>query len=231
MPVLARAADVLDAAGLARWLPDAGAVRSCIDKWRFAQAIEAAGVAAPPTALGGADGVPGPWIVKPRFGRGSRDVYTADTLAELEWALRRVPEPIVQTRLEGLEFTVDALVGRDGRLAGAVPRWRLETKAGISSKGRTFEDPALLGEVERLLAAIGLEGPANVQGFLRADDGTCAFVEVNPRFSGGLPLSLEAGADLVGEYLRGLLGESVRPERLRYRAGTTMTRHLAEVYV
>jgi carbamoyl-phosphate synthase large subunit len=229
--VLSRSRAALAEAGLAAWLPDGRAVETCVDKWLFAQAVQAAGVLAPPTALGTGDGVPGPWIVKPRFGRGSRDVYTADDPAELDWALARVPQPIVQTRLTGMEFTVDALVTRDGRLAGAVPRWRLETKAGISSKGRTFDDPELIDGVEALLNALGLDGPANVQGFIREDDGTFAFVEVNPRFSGGLPLSLASGADLVGEYLRGILGEPPAPERLPYRAGTTMTRHLAEIYV
>ncbi len=229
--VLARARDTLADAGLAAWLPDAHAVETCVDKLRFAHAVHTAGLPAPATALATGASVPPPWIVKPRFGRGSRDVHAADDPDALDWALRRVPEPIVQTRLKGLEFTVDALMDRSGRLAGAVPRWRLETKAGISSKGRTFEDPDLLDAVEALLRTVGLDGPANVQGFLRADDGTFAFVEVNPRFSGGLPLSLEAGADLVGEYVRGILGEPVAPERLRYSAGTTMTRHLAEVYV
>ena len=52
----------------------------------------------------------------------------------------------------------------------------------------------------------------------------------NPRFSGGLPLSLAAGADLVGQYLRGLLGLPMRPERLRARAGVTMVRYFAEVF-
>ena len=51
----------------------------------------------------------------------------------------------MQTRLHGMEFTVDALVDRDGSLVAAVPRWRLETKAGISSKGRTFGDDQLVG--------------------------------------------------------------------------------------
>ena len=206
-------------------------MRTCLDKWTFAQAVATAGIPHPPTNLGRANGVQGPWIVKPRFGRGSRDVYTADEPDELAWSLARVPQPIVQTRLVGMEFTVDALMRRDGRLAGGVPRWRLETKAGISSKGRTFDDPELVEGVEALLAALGLDGPANVQGFVREDDGTFVFVEVNPRFSGGLPLSLAAGADLVGEYLRGILGEQPAPARLAYRAGTTMTRHLAEAYV
>jgi len=55
-------------------------------------------------------------------------------------------------------------------------------------------------------------------------------IEVNPRFSGGLPLSLHAGADFVGEYLRLIMGRAPRPERLVARPGVTMLRHFDEIY-
>lgn len=229
MAILADSSDVLTEAGLRHWLPEPETVGNCVDKWRFAQVVLDAGIPAPATGLASAAGVPGPWIVKPRFGRGSRDVYPVDSTGELAWALDRVPEPIVQSRLSGREFTVDALVGRDGRMAGAVPRWRLETKAGISTKGETFACTMLTKRTGELLDALRLRGPANVQGFVSAD-GDISFVEVNPRFSGGLPLSLAAGADLVGEYLMGLLGRPVRPEHLTFRAGVVMTRYFEEIF-
>jgi carbamoyl-phosphate synthase large subunit len=53
---------------------------------------------------------------------------------------------------------------------------------------------------------------------------------VNPRFSGGLPLSLAAGADLVGEVVRGTLGQPLRRERLQYRPGVRMIRSFSEVF-
>ena len=230
MLALAAAEEELAAAGLATWLPDRRALELCVDKWLFACALREASLPTPPTALATADGIPGPWIVKPRFGRGSRDVYGVDGPDDLSFALARVPEPIVQTRVSGLEFTVDALVDRHGVLAGAVPRWRLETKAGISTKGRTFEDEALRRAVAALLAAVGLRGPANVQGFLQ-EDGSLVFIEANPRFSGGLPLSLAAGADLVGQYLRGVVDLPILPQRLAYRPGVTMTRHHEDVFL
>lgn len=228
MIVLNHHLDDFRAAGLACWVPSIAAVTACIDKWEFARVLAGAGIDAPCTGLGTVTAVPGPWIVKPRNGRGSRDVYTVDDESELDWALRRVADPIVQTRIDGREFTVDALVDRDSRLAGAVPRWRLETKAGISTKGRTFRSNAVEEAVRDTLAAVGLTGPANVQGFVRPDN-TVAIVEVNPRFSGGLPLSLAAGADLVGEFLRGVMGETIRPENLRFRADVTMLRHFEEI--
>jgi hypothetical protein len=46
-----------------------------------------------------------------------------------------------------------------------------------------------------------------------------------------LALSLAAGADLVGEYLRGVLGMPIRPERLAFKPDITMVRHFQEIYV
>ena len=194
--------------GAAVWLPRRRAVVACVDKWRFWKIAEHALVPTVPTALGEdevaaiVEQIPGPWIVKPRFGRGSHDVYAVDDPAELAWACRRITEPIVQTRVGGQEFTLDMLTDRDGRLAGAVPRWRLETRAGISTKGRTFADERVTRIAERVVEIFSLRGAANLQGFV-TDDDRIVVTELNPRFSGGLSLSLAAGADLVGEFVRG----------------------------
>ena len=118
---------------------------------------------------------------------------------------------------------------RSGSVAGLVPRWRLETKGGISTKGRTFADAEVENSATLALKAVGVVGPANVQGFL-TDEGDVVVVEINPRFSGGLPLSLHAGADLVGEYLRAIRGEPMRPERLIARPGASMRRYFEEVF-
>jgi carbamoyl-phosphate synthase large subunit len=223
------AAVPLAEAGAAIWLPGPWTVEHCVDKWLFYELMTQHGVPVPATGRYSERGVPGPWIVKPRFGRGSRDVYDAANVTDLTYALSHAPEPLVQTKITGREFTVDTLSGPDGRLYGAVPRWRVETKAGISTKGITFDDPELTGMVAELLGVLRLEGPACVQGF-RTDEGQLVFIEVNPRFSGGLPLSLASGADLVGQYLNRILGGVVQPERLHYRSGVTMLRYFDEVF-
>jgi carbamoyl-phosphate synthase large subunit len=221
--------------GAALWLPKRRSVVACVDKWRFWKIAEYAHIPAAPSALGDAavdsitDSLPGPWIVKPRFGRGSRDVYAVDEPTELARACRRIDQPIVQTRLRGREFTLDLLVDREGRIAAAVPQWRLETRAGISTKGRTFRDHRLTEIAERVVAAYSLTGAANLQGFV-TDEDDIVVIEVNPGFSGGLSLSLAAGADLVGEFVRGTLGLNLRPEQLEFRPGVTMVRHYTELF-
>jgi carbamoyl-phosphate synthase large subunit len=226
---LAAGAARLAAAGVATWLPDAAAVDVCCDKAAFARAMAAAGMPHPATAASADEvaGVPGPWVVKPLAGRGSRGVRLLDERASVVEALREDPGLIAQTRLTGREFTADALVDRDGGLLAVVPRWREETKAGISVKGRTFASDAVTGVVAAALAAVGLTGPANVQGFV-ADDGTATIVEINPRFSGGLPLTLAAGADVVSAYLAGVRGAPL--PALSFRPGVAMSRYFAETY-
>ena len=228
-PALISGTDYLTEAGVRTLLPSAKSAATCTDKWAFATAMREAGVPAPTTGLGTADGVPGPWVVKPRHGRGSRDVVLCDTLDSVRDALHIVPEPIVQTRLTGTEFTCDVLIDPTGQVAGAVPRWRLETKAGISVKGQTFDSDDVLHVVSQVIKAVGLIGPVNVQGFV-TDDGVVNVHEVNPRFSGALPLSLAAGADLVEEYLRAVLGLPIRPERLKARPDVMMFRYFSEVF-
>ena len=39
-----------------------------------------------------------------------------------------------------------------------------------------------------------------------------------------------AEENLVGEYLRGVMGLPLRPERLAFRSGVTMIRHFEEVF-
>ena len=222
---------VLDHMGVRTWLPDPAAADLCLDKVAFATTMHAAGVPHPATAWTAATAgrIPGPWVVKPARGRGSRDVIMVDDPADLDHAFATVPGAIVQTRLPGREFTADALIGRDGALLACVPRWRDETRGGISTRGTTFESPAVTEVVTATLRAVRHTGPANVQGFV-SDTGEVTVVEVNPRFSGGLPLTLAAGADVVGTYLAGILDPATPLPALGFQPGVRMARHFSEVY-
>jgi carbamoyl-phosphate synthase large subunit len=226
---LSGATEYLAEAGVATLMPSAASVATCVDKWAFHEAMTAAGLPVPATGLGKADDVPGPWVVKPRFGRGSRDVHVATSQQRLRAAMTATPQPLVQSQLTGREFTADVLVDASGVVLAVCPRWRNETKAGVSTKGETFADAEVANVASLVVKATGLVGPANVQGFV-AEDGGVTVHEVNPRFSGGLPLTLYAGADLVTEYLREILGLRPRAERLMARPGVQMRRYLAEVF-
>lgn len=211
------------------WVPHLDALTGCVDKLRFAQVMSEAGIPSPVTSRGCERPPPGPWVVKPRRGRGSRDVLLVDDARDLDAACRLVPDAIVQARCSGREFTADCLVDRSGRVRAVVPRWRTETRGGISTKGTTFRDPAVDDAVCRVIRAVGLTGTSNVQGMVDHDGQVC-IIEVNPRFSGGLPLSLAAGADLVGQHLAGLHGEPIDDAQLTFRPGVSMVRWFAQSF-
>ncbi|WP_177319539.1 ATP-grasp domain-containing protein [Actinoplanes philippinensis] len=223
--VLASFEPAVNALGVRTWLPDPAAAELCLDKIAFATTLHAAGVPHPVTAwtAAAATQVPGPWVVKPARGRGRRDVILVDDPAHLPYAFATVPAAIVQTRLPGREFTADALVARDGTLLACVPRWRDETR------GTTFASLAVTEVVAAALRAVRHTGPAGVQGFV-TDSGEATIVEVNPRFSGGLPLTLAAGADVVGTFLSAVLDPGTAVAPLGFRPGVRMARHFAEVY-
>jgi carbamoyl-phosphate synthase large subunit len=231
LPALAVGTPRLAAAGVGTWLPDQAAVELCCDKAAFARRMRAAGIPHPATAadVAGLRDVPGPWVVKPRSGRGSRGVQLLDSPAAVLAAMSDDPQLITQTRLTGREFTADALVGREGTVLTVVPRWRDEVKAGISVKGSTFSSEEVTDLTRAALAAVGLTGPANLQGFV-ADDGTATVVEINPRFSGGLPLTLAAGADVVSAYLAGVREPEAELPLLYFTPGVAMSRYFAETF-
>jgi len=222
---LARVTQSLHDVGCKTWLPDLDAVERCIDKERFARLMDRYDIAHPPTSthVRGLRRIPGPWVVKPRRGRGSRGVVMSNNLREVRSLLRRNKDLIVQSCLEGDEFTADVLVDRNGRMMTCVPRWRLATRGGISVHGLTFDSPEVTRSCAEVVAATGITGPANIQGMVD-HEGSVSIIELNPRFSGGLPLTLAAGADVVGAYLQAIVEPDRRIATLYFDPGVRMTR-------
>lgn len=147
-----------------------------------------------------------PLIVKPRAGSASRGVFRVNTGEQLAFLARQsdAEDLIVQVPAPGREYTVDVLVNRSGRCVCAVPRKRLEVRAGEVSKGITVRHPMVEGLAKSIAEALpGSYGPMNIQIFHDADSGALNVVEINPRFGGGYPLTKAAG----GLYIRWILEE------------------------
>lgn len=228
---LAVVSPTLGELGCKTWIPDLKSVELCLDKVAFAFVMEEYGIAHPPTATTpqGCRRLPGPWIVKPRRGRGSRGFAFVDTRRNLRRIMRSDKELLAQSRLAGEEFTADVLVDRNGEVVTCVPRWRLETRGGISVKGLTFDSEVVTRVCAEVVAATGITGPANIQGMIDAS-GAVSIIELNPRFSGGLPLTLAAGADVVGAYLQAILEPERRIAPLYFDVGIRMTRYFEEIF-
>jgi carbamoyl-phosphate synthase large subunit len=226
LPHLSGLRGELDGLGVRMWLPELPAIEACTDKARFAEVLADHGIPAPRTVLPNQLGrAPDrPLVVKPRRGQGAQDVIYCDTRAQAATLCELVPDPIVQERVSGREFTADCLVDRGGR-ASAILRYRLVVKGGLAMVSATFRDAEVEQRVKAVLAATGLVGACCVQGFL-CENGPHRVVitEANLRFAGGFPAAEAAGADLVGQYLNGLFGHRIDHDRLRYQPDVRLTK-------
>jgi len=170
-----------------------------------------------------------PLFIKPRGGRGGVGAFPVRTARELAFFLDYVDDPVVQTFLEGPEYTLDVLCRFDGTPLSIVPRERVVIRAGVIDRGRTVHAPALMGLAEQVCRALRFGGPVNIQCRMRGDEPVV--FEINPRFSGGIPLTIAAGADFPAWLLRLAMGESVEPALGAFQAGLWMTNYETSVFV
>ncbi len=136
-----------------------------------------------------------PLFMKPRVGRGSRGTQFFDNV-------EAVPDKLISTDnlfcefLPGQEYTADVMCDMKGKPLVIVPRKRLDTEQGISVLGETEKRADLMEIIKEMCSQLVFRGAANIQFKLDAD-GKPKLVEVNPRFSGGLPITAAAGINLV----------------------------------
>ncbi len=140
-----------------------------------------------------------PLIVKPLDGMGSQGVFRAENREQLDFFYGYVRNPMIQSCAAGTEYTVDVLCDEGGTPVYIVPRVRLEVRSGEVVKSRTERQRTVVRETMGLLEALNREGrvsgPMTIQCFLSEGGETVSFIEINPRFGGGVPLSFAAGAD------------------------------------
>ena len=172
-----------------------------------------------------------PLLIKPWDGSCSIGVNKINTMEELIFFQQYVKNPIVQEYIQGDEYTCDVYVDCSGKVRCVVPRKRLETRAGEVSKGLTTDDAdiiaAVTNVVEKLPHAIGC---MTIQCF-KQSDGRITFIEINPRFGGGHPLSIHAGADFPKWIIQEMLGMECDARQDCWQNDLAMLRYDDEVIV
>lgn len=176
-----------------------------------------------------ASSLPYPVIAKPRRGSSGKGVLTAAGPAALGVAIA-TDDHIVQSVAPGAEYTVDVWVDQDGTVRSAVPRRRIEVRAGEVSKGVT-EGNSMVGDLARRVAGElpDAYGPLTIQIF--ADGVQAQVIEINARFGGGYPLSWRAGARTTLWAIQDALSRRYDPASFVWRDGLVMLRHDESVFV
>ena len=228
---LAEARDRFEAVGARVVVSSAEVTRTCWDKREAFRFLSENGVATP-RLLSFKEAVRGPFpvIAKDRYGSGSKRVRQVHSPSAMKRMGRRRKRLLIQEYVEGREYTVDVYTGLDGRPRIAVPRWRIQVRAGEVSKGMTVRHPEVIRRSMHLAEVLGqCRGVITCQCRV-GPDGAVKFFDVNPRFGGGVPLAIRAGADFPKWLIEEHLGREPEIDPDGWESGLVMLRYDEAVF-
>ncbi len=224
-PLLAEQRIKLEKAGIYLLLSDLAVIKTCQDKYKLYQYFKNNQLPTPLTFL------PGqlkkhkfPLLIKPRCGQGSQQVFKLNNQKEYDFFSTYIEDPIIQEYIEGTEFTIDTVSDLAGRLLAAVPRKRIEVRGGEVSKAVTVKEERLINWTKEIMEGMKMSGPANLQAIITPGD-EIKFIELNPRFGGGVPLSYQAGVNYPKIIISLIKEEEVKPFLGEFEDGLAMLRY------
>lgn len=149
-----------------------------------------------------------PAFVKPLNGSASINTYKVYNMEHLKTICAMVPDYIIQPFISGKEYTVDIFCDFNGHPIYITPRIRLAVRAGEVLKTKIVYDQTIVEDCIKIINNFNPCGPITVQ-IIKDNNNINWFMEINPRFGGGAPLSMKAGADSAEALLRILYGEKL----------------------
>ncbi len=148
-----------------------------------------------------------PMFIKPLDGSSSQNTFKVNNYEELKFFKNYIKKPILQEFISGEEYTIDCFLDFNGNVITVVPRIRLATRNGEVLKGKIVKDREIIEDVKRLLKKLKPIGQITVQCMKTAHG--IRYIEINPRFGGGAPMSIKAGANSCENLYKLLLGETL----------------------
>lgn len=166
-------------------------------------------------------------IAKPRFGSASKGIVIIDKQSEFE--MLSGTEYLIQERIDKKqEITVDCFISvADGAIRAVSPRIRLEVSGGEVVRTMTIDDADVISLARKTIEKIGLRGAVTIQFIRDVDSGRLMVMEINPRLGGGVPASINAGADIAAMIVDEALG--LRPEYKDAVPGVLTVRYLDDI--
>lgn len=208
--VLSQNAEKFDEIGTKVLISKPEKIAICRDKNYTADFFEFCGLKAPRTVndyqrYNG----PYPCFIKPKDGSSSINAFKVENESELKVYAEQIGDYIVQPFIEGTEYTVDIFCDYEGNPLFITPRIRVAVRAGEVLKTEIAMDEKIIEECRKLIAGFQPCGPMTVQLIRQNKTDDDYYIEINPRFGGGAPLSMKAGARSAEAILKLLFGEKV----------------------
>jgi carbamoyl-phosphate synthase large subunit len=168
-----------------------------------------------------------PLIAKPRYGKGSKGIVKINNENELKYVRFNSENLIFQEYLPGTEYTIDVLSDMECEPILAVPRVRVETRAGISTVGTIVKDENISETCKSIAKFLKIRGPCCIQ-MKESNDGILKIVEVNPRMGGGTIFAALAGANFPAMILDMVNGKKLKIPKI---SEVTVVRYFEEIVV
>ena len=207
------------------------------DKWESFLFLRRNGFNCPETILKDSDSLKDyikdigfPLVVKPRVGGGSKNVFIVKDEIELECALGKIADPVIQEYIDqDDEYTAGIFFDSSSDIKGIITMKR-ELLSGTTYRAIVDDFPVVKKEMRRIAESLsrnGASGPINVQCRM-SKNGPKTF-EINPRFSGTTAFRANFNFNEPAAAIRHfIMGEEL--EELEYSKGIVM-RYWEEVYI
>ena len=150
-----------------------------------------------------------PVFLKPLNGSNSKGIYKAENINEIKPSDLDSKNMMILENIENTiydEYTIDLYYDKNSILKCVVPRIRLKVVGGESNQGITKKNEVLDFVKDRFNFIEGAIGCLTLQVFsAKLNPLDIIGIEINPRFGGGFPFSLNAGANfpefIIKEYI------------------------------
>ena len=157
-----------------------------------------------------------PVFLKPLNGSNSKGIYKAENINEIKPSDLDSKNMMILENIDNTiydEYTIDLYYDKNSFLKCIVPRIRLKVVGGESNQGITKKNEVLDFVKDRFNFIEGAIGSLTLQVFSRKSNPLDIIgIEINPRFGGGYPFSLNAGANFP-EYI---IREYILNEQIEY---------------
>ncbi len=185
-----RAPQIQEETGAYIVAPHFETLKIAADKWKLVSFLKENGFSYPQSCIPEdkpsldrfLQDVPFPYIVKSRFGAGSRGLAVAHDRQQLELFVDQVNYPIIQEYLlpDDEEFTVGCFCNSQAKAVGSIIMKRT-LGHGLTNKASVIFHEGITRYCESIAEKLGYIGPLNLQ--LRLTEHGPVLFEINPRFS------------------------------------------------
>lgn len=172
-----------------------------------------------------------PCFIKARYGKGSRLTFKVLDRNQLQALLSIGQDYIIQEYIEWPEYTVDYFADFQCKPISAVPRERILIWAGESFIGKTLKDRFIIDKVMDLCTGLKLMGHNTVQLFYNREGKEVKFIEINPRFGGGVSLGIAGGANTPLFLIKLILKQPVDYSIYDFKDNLYMFRYTEDVFI